>query len=73
MLQQRCARHCLRKAGIAKQQVELAFAGDLQAQCTASNYTMRSWGCLCRAVWCLLHHGGSAVPGGPLRGSWLCA
>ena len=31
MLQQRCARHCLRKAGITKQQVELAFAGDLQA------------------------------------------
>ncbi len=74
MLQQRCARHCLRKAGIAKQQVELAFAGDLQAQCTASNYTMRQLGgALCRAVWCLLHHGGSAVPGGPLRGSWLCA
>ncbi|MFR6165501.1 MAG: hypothetical protein ACLUJU_05430 [Subdoligranulum sp.] len=45
MLQQRCARHCLRKAGIAKQQVELAFAGDLQAQCTASNYTMRQLGC----------------------------
>ena len=44
MLQQRCARHCLRKAGIAKQQVELAFAGDLQAQCTASNYTMRQLG-----------------------------
>ena len=44
MLQQRCAHHCLRKAGIAKQQVELAFAGDLQAQCTASNYTMRQLG-----------------------------
>ena len=44
MLQQRCACHCLRKAGIAKQQVELAFAGDLQAQCTASNYTMRQLG-----------------------------
>ena len=44
MLQQRCARHCLRKAGIARQQVELAFAGDLQAQCTASNYTMRQLG-----------------------------
>ena len=44
MLQQRCARHCLRKAGIDKQQVELAFAGDLQAQCTASNYTMRQLG-----------------------------
>ena len=44
MLQQRCARHCLRKAGITKQQVELAFAGDLQAQCTASNYTMRQLG-----------------------------
>ena len=44
MLQQRCACHCLRKAGITKQQVELAFAGDLQAQCTASNYTMRQLG-----------------------------
>ena len=44
MLQQRCAHHCLRKAGITKQQVELAFAGDLQAQCTASNYTMRQLG-----------------------------
>ena len=44
ILQQRCARHCLRKAGITKQQVELAFAGDLQAQCTASNYTMRQLG-----------------------------
>lgn len=41
ILQQRSAAHCLRKAGIAEKQVELAFAGDLQAQCTASNYTMR--------------------------------
>lgn len=44
LLQQRCAAHCLRKAGISAKQVELAFAGDLQAQCTASNYTMRQIG-----------------------------
>ncbi len=34
-----CARRAFRE-----QQVELAFAGDLQAQCTASNYTMRQLG-----------------------------
>lgn len=44
MLQQHCIRRCLRKAETDKKQVELAFAGDLQAQCTASNYTMRELG-----------------------------
>lgn len=43
-LQQRCIRRCLRKAGVTARQVELAFAGDLQAQCTASSYTMRALG-----------------------------
>ncbi|MGN0652928.1 MAG: stage V sporulation protein AD [Gemmiger sp.] len=42
LLQERCARRCLDKAGITPEEVELAFAGDLQAQCTASNYTMRT-------------------------------
>ena len=44
MLQQKAAGICLRKAGIAAKDVDLTFAGDLQAQCTASNYTMRELG-----------------------------
>lgn len=44
LLQQKCAALCLRKAGISRKEVDLAFAGDLQAQCTASNYTMRQLG-----------------------------
>ncbi len=43
-LQQKCVELCLRKAGIGHRDVELTFAGDLQAQCTASNYTMRTLG-----------------------------
>ena len=35
---------CLRKADIPRSKVDIAFAGDLQAQCTASNYTMRELG-----------------------------
>ena len=42
MLQQKAAGVCLRKAGIAAKDVDLTFAGDLQAQCTASNYTLRT-------------------------------
>lgn len=42
MLQQKTAGICLRKAGIAAKDVDLTFAGDLQAQCTASNYTLRT-------------------------------
>lgn len=42
MLQQKAAGICLRKAGIAAKDVDLTFAGDLQAQCTASNYTLRT-------------------------------
>ncbi len=38
----RTARLCLKKAGVTPQQVSLALAGDLQAQCTASNYAMRA-------------------------------
>ena len=44
-LQQRCVAACLRKGGTRAGQVTLAFAGDLQAQCTASNYTLRALGC----------------------------
>lgn len=44
LLQQKCVGICLRKAGISRKAVDLAFAGDLQAQCTASNYTMRQLG-----------------------------
>lgn len=44
LLQQKAAAICLRKAGIAKTEVELTLAGDLQAQCTASNYTLRELG-----------------------------
>ncbi len=36
-----CARKCLEKAKTRAQDVSLAFSGDLQAQCTASNYAMR--------------------------------
>lgn len=43
-LQQKCVALCLRKAGISDKEVDLTFAGDLQAQCTASNYTMRTLG-----------------------------
>ena len=42
--QQKAVELCLRKGGTAPGGVELAFAGDLQAQCTASNYTMRTLG-----------------------------
>lgn len=44
LLQQKAAAACLRRAGISRRQADLAFAGDLQAQCTASNYTMRALG-----------------------------
>ena len=44
LLQRKAADACLRKAGISKKEIDLAFAGDLQAQCTASNYTMRGLG-----------------------------
>lgn len=41
ILQQRCIDCCLQKAEVAADEIDLAFAGDLQAQCTASSYTMR--------------------------------
>ncbi len=41
MLQRKAVDICLRKADIPRSKVDIAFAGDLQAQCTASNYTMR--------------------------------
>ena len=43
-LQLRAARLCLKKAQTTEKEVSLALAGDLQAQCTASNYTMRTLG-----------------------------
>ena len=44
LLQRKAVELCLRKADIPRSKVDLAFAGDLQAQCTASNYTMRELG-----------------------------
>ena len=43
-LQLRAARLCLKKADLPQEQVSLALAGDLQAQCTASGYAMRELG-----------------------------
>ena len=43
-LQRKAVELCLRKADIPRSKVDIAFAGDLQAQCTASNYTMRELG-----------------------------
>lgn len=44
LLQRKAAQLCLRKADLPCAKVDIAFAGDLQAQCTASNYTMRALG-----------------------------
>ena len=44
LLQQKAVEACLRKANTSRKAVDLALAGDLQAQCTASNYTMRTLG-----------------------------
>ena len=44
LLQRKAVDICLRKADIPRTKVDIAFAGDLQAQCTASNYTMRDLG-----------------------------
>ena len=43
-LQLRAARLCLKKAQTTEKEVSLALVGDLQAQCTASNYAMRALG-----------------------------
>ena len=43
-LQLRAARLCLKKAQIPEKEVSLVLAGDLQAQCTASNYALRALG-----------------------------
>ncbi len=40
-LLEQTARRCLEKGSITPEQVNLALAGDLQAQCTASGYAMR--------------------------------
>ena len=43
-LQLRAARRCLQKAALPAERVDLALAGDLQAQCTASGYALRELG-----------------------------
>ncbi len=43
-LQQQCAELCLRKGEITPKEVDLTLGGDLQAQCTATAYAMRSLG-----------------------------
>ncbi len=43
-MQHRAVTACLRKAGAKKEDISLLLAGDLQAQCTASNYTLRALG-----------------------------
>ena len=43
-LQLRAARLCLQKASLPAERVNLALAGDLQAQCTASGYALRELG-----------------------------
>ena len=43
-LQRQAVIHCLQKAQIRHEDIELIFAGDLQAQCTASGYTLRALG-----------------------------
>ena len=40
----RAAKLCLKKAHATPKQISLALAGDLQAQCTASNYALRELG-----------------------------
>lgn len=44
ILQQKCVELCLQKAGIPPEKLDMSFAGDLQCQCTASNFTMRGLG-----------------------------
>ena len=49
-LQLRAARLCLQKAALPQEKVQLALAGDLQAQCTASSYAMRAT-CIAPRTW----------------------
>ena len=44
LFQQQCAELCLKKARLSPDQVSLALGGDLQAQCTATAYAMRTLG-----------------------------
>ena len=46
-LQLRAARLCLQKASLPAERVDLALAGDLQAQCTASGYALALGAALC--------------------------
>lgn len=43
-LQQLCVTKALDKCGVPPQEIDLVLAGDLQNQCTASNYTLRELG-----------------------------
>lgn len=43
-MQRLAAKKCLEKAAIEANKLDMVFAGDLQAQCTASNYAQRDIG-----------------------------
>ena len=43
-LQEICVEHCLKKAALSKEKLDIEFDGDLQSQCTAANYFLRSLG-----------------------------
>lgn len=43
-MQTLCAERCLKKAALPQDKLDLVFAGDLQAQCTASGYALRTLG-----------------------------
>lgn len=43
-LQTLCVEHCLKKAALSKDKLDIVFDGDLQSQCTAANYLMRDVG-----------------------------
>ena len=63
-LQLRAARLCLQKGKVAQQQIELALAGDLQAQCNGFQlYDAGAGGPFCRGVRGLQHHGRDPGPG----------
>ena len=40
-MQALCAELTLQKSGVAAEELDLLFSGDLENQCTASNYTLR--------------------------------
>ena len=70
-LQLRAARLCLQKAALPQEKVQLALAGDLQAQCTASSYAMRELGVPFAGLFGACSTGRTAVPHAPEL--WGCA